>query len=220
MRNFFCLLLVCLLAACVGDKPNLISCDQIANLRSQVGKETSLEQFQEWVSRTYQLPDKTVAVEGTTAEAARRGTVNFVSWHTGNFQYVAQLDSRTVLRLSVSGTDAPTDSLISCLGESAWYFVRSDGVESGVQRTIVLFFPDQGIVLDGWYYIPFSAQSRPLVNRDRLSWHLMFMRPGSVEQLVGDYYDYDPPLARDVLQKIKPWPGDWSKIEFPPYPPK
>lgn len=220
MRNILCFLLVCLLAACTRDRPNLISCDQIAILRSEIGKEATPEQFQKWVSRTYQLANSAVAVEGTTVEAVKRGTVSFVSWHIGNFQYVAQLDSRVVLRFLVSGTDASTDSLISCLGTSAWYFVHSSGAERGAQRTVELFFPDHGIVLHGWYYVPFGAQSRPLLNRDRLSWHLMFMRPGSVEQLVGDYYDYDPALARDVLRQIKPWPGDWSKIEFPPYLPK
>jgi len=220
MRNFFCLLLVCLLAACVRDKPNPISCDQIAILRSQVGEVTSPEQFREWVSRTYQLPNEAIAIEGTTAEAARRGTVSFVGWHTGNFQYVAQLGSRVVLRFWVSGTDAPTDSLLACLGASAWYFVSASGAESGVQRDIKMFFPDQGIALDGWYYVPFGAQARLPANSDHLSWDLIIMKPGSVEQLVSDYYDYDPAQARDVLQQIKPWPGEWAQIEFPPYPPK
>jgi len=218
MRNILCLLLVCLLAACVRDKPNPISCDQMATLRTQVGQETSPEQFRDWVSRTYQLPSETITIEAATAEAAKYGTVSIVRWHTGNFQYVAQLGDRAIRWLFVSGTRAPTDSLISCLGESAWYLVHSDGVESGVQRTIVLFFPDQGIALDGWYYVPFGAQSRPPVNSDRLFWHLMFMKPGPLEQLVNDYWDYDPARARDALRKLKPWPSEWAKIVFPPYP--
>ena len=218
MRNILYLLLACLLAACVRNKPNPISCDQIAALRAQMGKETSPEQFRDWVSRTYQLPSEAVTLEAATLEAAKRGTVSVVRWHTDNFQYVAPMGDRAIRLLVVDGTLAPADSLISCLGESAWYFVSSSGVESGVQRTIELFFPDQGIALDGWYYVPFGIQSRPPVNGDLLFWHIVFMKPGSVEQVVNDFYDYDPALARDVLQKIKPWPGEWAKIEFPPYP--
>ncbi len=218
MRNIFCLLLACLLAACVRDKPNSISCGQIAALRAQVDQETSPEQFRDWVSRTYQLPSETITIEAATAEAAKHGTVSVVRWHTGDFQYVAQLGDRAIRLLVVGGTRAPVAPLISCLGESAWYFVRSSGVESGVQRTVELFFPDQGIALHGWYYVPFGAQSRPPVNSDHLFWDLVFMKPGPVEQFVNDYWDYDPMRAREVLQKIKPWPGEWAKIEFPPYP--
>jgi len=218
MRNILCLLFVCLLAACVRAKPNPISCDQIATLRSQVGKETSPQQFREWVSRTYQLPSETITIEAATGEAAKDGTVSIVRWHTDDFQYVVSLGDKAIRWLVVGGTVTPADALISCLGGSAWYLVHSDGVESGVQRSIEMFFPDHGIVLDGWYYVPFSAQSRPPVNSDRLSWDLMIMKPGSVEQLVHDYWDYDPAQARDALQRIKPWPGEWAKIVFPPYP--
>jgi len=218
MRNILCLMLACLLAACVRDKPNPISCDQIATLRAQVGKETAPEQFRDWVSRTYQLPSETITIEAATGEAAKDGTVSVVRWHTDNFQYVAPLGDGAIRWLVVAGTNAPVDSLISCLGESTWYFVRSSGVESGVQRTVELFFPDQGIALSGWYYVPFNSQSQPPAKSDRLFWDIMFMKSGPVEQVVNYYYAYDPALARDVLQQIKPWPGEWAKIVFPPYP--
>jgi hypothetical protein len=46
------------------------------------------------------------------------------------------------------------------------------------------------------------------------------MKPKPVEQIVNDFWGADSALAADILQRIKPWPGEWAKIEFPPYPPK
>jgi hypothetical protein len=215
MRSILCLLLACLLTACVHDKPNSLDCDQIAALRAQMGKETTAEQLRDWVIRTYQLPSEAIAIEAATAENAKLGTVSVVRWQIGDLQYVAQLGDKATRLLVVGGAHAPTDSWISCLGESAWYVTDSDRTPGGVQRTIDLFFFDQGIGLHGWYYVPVQAESRPPVNGDRLSWNLVFMKPAPVEQLVNDYYGMDPAVTRDILQRIRPWPGDWAEIVFP-----
>ena len=220
MRKFIYAVFILLLVACNhGQRPSL-GCDQITVLRAQVGAVVSPQEFQQWVSMTYQLPLDDISIAPAAIEVVRRGMVTEVIWQRDSLQYGAQFGERELLRVWVWGTGTSGDQLVACLGEPERYFAYSSGVESGLQRSVDLFFPDLGVLAHGWDYVRPSVRPLPSLGGGFGFENLVFMKPKPVEQIVNDFWGADSALAADILQRIKPWPGEWAKIEFPPYPPK
>lgn len=217
MRKFIYLIALLLLVTCNQNDKLSLNCDQIAILRGHVGTAISPHEFQQWVSTTYQQPLNNITIMPAAVEVVRQGMVTEVAWQNAGLQYGAQFGEKELLRVWVWKTNTPGDQLLACLGQPTHYFATSALEESGPARSIYLFFPTRGIMVYGWqiFRATIDTKSIPVVDGQFPFQSLMIVKPQSVEQTIeigwGDF-------GSDILRQLKPWPGDWAKIEFPPYP--
>ncbi len=220
MRKLWGLVAVLCLAACVqlphAQGPAL-SCEQIAGLQKQIGMVVSPEQLRELIHKEYELPLARIEIR-IIDKVTDDGIAYIVSWADKHkLEYMAYLGDQGIVKLRVWETNTPGDQLLACLGQPSQYYADASGVEIGPVRDIHLFFPAQGIWADGRQYFRGDTDTKaiPVVDGQFPFDDLMIVKPQSVEQIINIGGGDSGP---EILRQCKPWPGDWVKIEFPPYP--
>lgn len=218
MRKLLYLAAVLLLAACRHDGPAL-SCQQIAFLQDQVGTAVTPADFQQWVSMTYQLPLERITIAPTGAVVRRQGMTSGVMWESVGLKYGAQFGEGQLLRVWLSNTDTAGEQLLACLGQPTHYVATSRWEESGPWHSLDLFFPGEGTMAQGWQAFPATIDitAIPVTDGQFLFKDLMIVKPQSVEQIINLGWGADA-SGPEILKQLKPWPGSWAEVEFPPLP--
>ena len=221
MRKLWVLVAILFLAACVqlphAQGPAL-SCEQIAGLQKQIGMVVSPEQLRELIHEEYELQLDRIEIVTIENRASSLAIAYRVSWtDKRKLSYSAYLDDQGIVKLRVWETNTPGDQLLACLGQPSQYYADASWVEIGPVRDIHLFFPAQGIWADGRQYFRGDTDTKaiPVVDGQFPFDDLMIVKPQSVEQIINIGWGDSGP---EILKRCKPWPDDWAKIEFPPYP--
>lgn len=216
MRRLALLILVLLLGSCtyltyLGQKE--LSCEEIATLRAQVGKEFSLESLRRWIHETYQVPLESIWV-ATTPD----GQTHIVHWGDANrTYYYASLHQPELVvdDITFGGVRGSAGSLIACLGEPALYeaWYKFDPPAYANHLHITLLFPEQGVLASGARFFRSRPKEPPPINDDFPIEFIRFIRPGTAEQVLNNLYGHLPTnLYEQALRNYKPWPGNWQDI--------
>jgi len=220
MRRLGVLAAILLLAACcpiLGTRGPALSCEQIAGLQQRIGMVASPEQLREILHEEYELPMVRIGVRPVD-KVTGDGIATIVSWtDKRKLEYMAYLSSQGVMRMRVWQANTPGDRLLACLGQPTHYYAETSWVETGPVRDLYLFFPTQGTMAVGRQTFRGDTDIKliPVVDGQFPFKDLMIVQPQSVEQVTNiGWGDYGP----EILKQLKPWPGDWARIEFPLYP--
>ncbi len=224
MRRLLFLLPALLLASCVyppWTTQAALTCEQIAWLQQQVGTIASLDGLRDSIHEEFALPLETIEARAADGTVVNDNATHFVTWtDQRKLTYRAYLDAQgQIIQMGVGDTDTPGDQLFACLGQSSYYYTETTWEEVGPARFIMLFFPLEGVGTKGWQYLRQDVsdpKSIPVVNGQFKFDSFVFVAPQSAEQIMKVGW---PGYAREnILTLLKPWPGAWAKIEFPPFP--
>lgn len=212
------LLLVLSLSSCNAIYPQSPGCKEMVSLelRTQVGREFTVDDLLVWISTTYQIPREDIGVF-----SIGDGDRVSLSWKVMRVEYqadisAARLDS-VALRF-VQPTMPTIAEVIACFGEPDFYSARYGLVsEGGPQLDLDLLFPTQGIFAWGTIYFEMNTRQPPAITPNFPTASLIFKQSGPVDQFIR-FLCWDP--DSDVCQKIaasyKPWVKDWKAIEIGP----
>ena len=212
-------LLCLLLTACNPLRREVgpaLTCAQIARFQQQIGQTASPEQLREQIQQEYGLPADKIGIAAYDNQGSSISSGYTVQW-TGRdkVEYIVHLEDHVIVRLYVSRINTPGGQLLACLGQPAQYYPVSTWEESGPARNIHLLFPTQGVRADGWQYFGTPVETIPPVDGQFPFGHLTIVKPQSVEELVNTIWGKSGP---EVLAQCKPWPGDWTNVQMPPFP--
>jgi hypothetical protein len=217
MKYLVYLFLILMLAGCTVSPLERPNCNEIVNLRAQIGKAISPDSFREWVSQTYHIPLETITVD--VLENRQRHVVHWnevsrvwsiVKWEeVVQVWYSATIEGLVVDDIRVAGGSVPASKVLACLGEPARYRARYERIVEGNQLSFDLLFPDQGILADGARFFRSDLRQPPPISDAFPLTGFIFTRPGTVEQILHDIY-----LSSfyQMLREYKPWPGKWEDI--------
>lgn len=221
MRKLLLLLPVLLLTSCFftpGKTRAPFACEHIASLQRQVGTDTSIEALRDSIQGESGLPLERIEARIADGSVVNADATHYVTWtDQRKLTYRAYLHDRQVIEVRVDNTEMSGGQLLACLGQPEQYYADSSWIEPGPVRDIYLFFPRQGIMAKGrqTFRGKVDLKQIPGVDDQFPFDDLTIVKPQSVEQIVavgwGDY-------GRVMLQKLRPWPGEWVKMEIPPFP--
>lgn len=220
MKRFaYCsLLLILLLTGCTVPQLERPRCEEIANLRAQIGKEVSPESFREWVSQTYHIPLETITVD--VLENGQRHVVHWnevtrvwsiVKWEeVVQVWYSATIEGLVVENIRVGGGSVPASKVMACLGKPARYRAWYRRIVEGNQLSLSLLFADQGILAVGARFFRSDLRQPPPISDAFPLTGFTFTRPGSAEQLFHRIYSSEG--YEQMLREHRPWPDSWEDI--------
>jgi len=217
MKYLVYLFLILMLAGCTVSPLERPNCNEIVNLRAQIGKAISPDSFREWVSQSYHMPLETITVnmtpDGRTYVVHWREVTRvwaIVKWEEiEQLEYSAAIEQLGVDDIRVAGGSVPASKVLACLGEPARYRARYERNVEGNQLSFDLLFSEQGVLAWGAKFFRTSLKQPPLINDTFPLTGFIFTRPGTVEQILHDIY-----LSSfyQMLREYKPWPGKWEDI--------
>ena len=193
-----------------------LTCAQIARFQQLVSQVVSPEELHEQVQQEYGLPADKVDIVTYDRPDSELPATNEVRWTAKDkVEYVAYLNDHAIVRLDVGRINTPGEQLLACLGQPAQYYPVSTWEESGPARNINLLFPAQGVRAGGWQYFGTSVEAIPPVDGRFPFGKLTIVKPQPIEKMVNVIWRSSGP---DILAQCKPWPGDWTKLQMPPFP--
>lgn len=211
MRTLVWLAVGLLLAGCTYWGEANCEAMQAAALRAQLGKVTSIEQFEAWIADTYHVTP--TAIRAIRAVDDRNYWT--VYWDVTGRTYRAELDNGTVSQsagMSYERRKPSADQVIACLGTPALYYARYNWDLGKYALHLYLLFPDQGILASGAKYFYPKPEYVPPIDGDFPIWHLGFGPSGSAEQVLHRIYIENSVSIVPSIPEYKPWLGKWEGI--------
>lgn len=210
MRYLACFLVSLLLAGCVpAHKP--LSCDELTNLRAQVGKQFTLESLRTWILDTYHVPQETILEEVVPGRA--QGYL--VLWGERDRTYTVILDQSLVKDVTFTGPQAPVEDVVRCFGLPGLYGAVYKPDTPGAQLGLDLVLPDSGLLTTGARFYRFgSIPSQPPAIPDDFPLTLFrFVTSGTTEDVLHSLFGELPSSDYEHKKKAyRPWPGDWKDL--------
>lgn len=204
-RLVFCVGVVVLLAGCSFSGQPDCEVIQASTLRAQFNRETSLDQFIEWVSNIYHVPRKAIRVIPSIDDR----DYWTIYWETAGQTYEIILDDGRVgkgARISFN-RGVPAGYIVSCLGTPAQYYARYNWDLGKYALHLTLLYPDRGILATGAkYFYPKPDQVPTIENTFGIDW-LTFGPSGWTDQLRQS-------ALNPSGESYKSWPGDWKNIQI------
>jgi hypothetical protein len=209
MRRLACVVLALLLVGCRLMARGQVSCDRIKVLQAQVGTETSLDQFRQWIRQTYSF-----VLGDSWVDSIREGEVHIVRWRKLEVDYTAVLEHLMIVDVAVSfpgGVISPED-VIGCLGQPERYRASYNSDIPGYALHLDLLFPDHGVLAGGATWLRSRPREPPPIDRGHPIQDLRFVLPGTAEQVLYEVYGAWADVYEQMLKEYKPWPEKWEDI--------
>jgi len=211
MRTFVWLIVGLLLTGCTYPGGPDCEAMQAVALQAQLGRETTIEQFEAWISETYHVVPK--AIRAIRAVDDRNYWT--VYWDVTGRTYQAELDNGKVSKsagMSFERRKPSADQVIACLGTPTLYYARYNWDLGKYALHLYLLFPDQGILASGAKYFYPKPEYVPPIDGDFPIWHLGFGPSGSAEQVLHRIYIENSVSIVPSIPEYKSWPGKWEGI--------
>jgi hypothetical protein len=160
----------------------------------------------------------------TEGQLARRLNVrvygpDLVSWTRANKRYEAHFQGGLLRRVDVRWQSAaPTIAdALNCFGSPDYYTVQW-GSGAGPALDIALWYVRDGVTVGDWQEVRDVSAPR-VTNTDRLN-SVSYLEAGDPRQMIR--YSYlvgeDAAFQKQILDRMKPWPGSFPAIEIPAFP--
>jgi len=165
----------------------------------------TMEEFENWLRGNYGI-DK---IEYKNAYPAGSRT-NF--WQKDGKKYAANFYEDRLVRIDIYWEEPyPTGrSFINCFGSPSFYDTLYQQEIEARSLSLELWYPILGIQASA--YLLCRANCPPSIDEQTgLSGMSFFAPRESVEDVLPFLYN-SPAASKNILESLRPWPGDWSAI--------
>lgn len=167
----------------------------------------TLPETAQWIRKTYEIqPNQTLATNG----------IYYLRWQQGSKDFTVDFPGEFAMSVAARQNENPpiVEEVLNCLGEPGFVQAHHDPTPDGPTYTVLQFwYPERGLMFYSSIPAPAEAIDRrmpmPLVT---------YMKPGSLEEVVGSVYIVDPGSEQyqRIFSSVKPWPGSLEKIVVDP----
>ena len=211
MRQLAWLLLgLTLLTSCAHARQSM-SCDEIANLRAQIGKTFTREALRTWILSNYSSDANKRMLEDEVGDGE---SVIFQWGDLDGTYYLVVLKGNTLAEFEWSGIEATAGEVIACLGEPDRYaYYPVSGVSISF-ASLDLLFPTAGVYASGARTLPVRPDRYPQVDAAFPIDELSFTQPVSSGETFLQTWVATIPGGQPQLwlNRFRPWPANWEDI--------
>jgi hypothetical protein len=203
------------LVSCSAKEHKPVDCSTIleSSFRDRIGKKIDLNSTVETIKRVYGLTTEEIGIDKYEEQQSW-----VVKWTSNGVRHNLSThdDVLTWANVVFDSNQVTAGNIINCIGSDPDYYFAAYGPNypaTDLRYSLQLLYPSHGVRVSTYGSVA-SATKLPSLNPDIGVSQVVFVEPGSLEEVYPRVYHG---LNLSDLPSVilpRPWPGDWKGIAF------